>query len=250
MIGKSLPLLLLLLVPSIIDALGTQVICYDHKRMLTLIEGLNGTVDEQLSLAASTWGKLRADYPRDVAKIDELDETMQRVMCNKDQNISLSQQLQGHLMREHIREHLETINTTALFRQALEAPEHELGKWQLAIGRHSQRFHCLFKPEQLQKIIGSVLKRLYSLEKSNKLAALLYQLYLVGSRAKESFQLMVSSELLLYERYKSGGQKSVDFDNYMAKMWQSLQLEEPYTSLDQALKQRLVDAIIDLLGYL
>ncbi|XP_022230921.2 uncharacterized protein LOC111079898 [Drosophila obscura] len=248
MIGKSLSLFLLLLVPYSIDALGTQVICYDHKRMLTLIEGLNGTLNEQLSLAAATWGKLRADYPRDVAKIEDLDETMQHVMCSKDKNITLSQHLQGHLLREHIREHLETINSTALFTQALEAPEHELGKWQLAIGRHSQRFHCLFKPEQLQKIIGSVMKRLYSLEKSTKMAALLYQLYLVGN--KESFQLMVFAELMIYERYKSGGQKSAEFGNYMAKMWQSLQLEEPYASLDQAIKQSLVNAIIELLGYL
>ncbi|XP_017155337.1 uncharacterized protein LOC108164215 [Drosophila miranda] len=248
MIGKSLALFLLLLGPSIIEALGTQVVCYDNKRMLSLIEGLNGTVDEQLSLAAFTWGKLRADYPRDVAKIEDLDETMQHVMCSKDKNITLSQHLQGHLLREHIREHLETLNSTALFKQALESPEHELGKWQLAIGRHSRRFHCLFMPAQLQKIIGSVLKRLYRLEKASAMAAFLYQLYMVGN--KDSFQLMVYSELLLYERYKSGGQQRPEFGSYMAKMWQSLQMEEPYATLDQAVKQRLLDAIIDLLGYL
>jgi len=52
--------------------LGTQVISYDNKRMLQLIEDFNGTVSEQLYLVSATWGKLKADYPRDVAKIEDL----------------------------------------------------------------------------------------------------------------------------------------------------------------------------------
>jgi len=40
--------------------------------MLQLIEDFNGTVSEQLYLVSATWGKLKADYPRDVAKIEDL----------------------------------------------------------------------------------------------------------------------------------------------------------------------------------
>ncbi|XP_016964683.1 uncharacterized protein LOC108034323 [Drosophila biarmipes] len=243
---------LLLIFPPLIVAteatLGTQVVSYDNKRMLQLIEDFNGTVAEQLSLVSATWGKLKADYPRDVAKIEDLEETLQHVVCRKEANVTVRQHLQGYLIREQIREHLEILNTTELFRQALDSEEHELGKWQLAIGLHSRRFHCLFKPDQLNRVLERVLRRVYTLPGSTKLAALFYQLYLTGNR--QSYGLMIRAELMLYDRYKRGGEVSQEFCGYMAKLWQSIQLEEFYSGLDQSTKQRLVDAVIDLLKYL
>ncbi|KAH8412578.1 hypothetical protein KR009_003245 [Drosophila setifemur] len=247
MITKSVFLVPLIFIPAI-AALGTQVVTYDNQKMLSLIKNLNGTVSEQLSLAAATWGKLRADYPRDVAKIEDFYDTLQLVMCQPERNITMGQQLQGYLIREQIREHLEIVNTTQIFQKALEAEEHELGKWQLAIGRHSQRLHCLFKSDMLRRIMAKVIRRLYTLEESGQLASFLYQLYMAGNR--ESYKSMVQAELMLYDRYKRGGKKSPEFSRYMAKLWQSLQLDEYYPGLDQATKQELLDAVIDLLGYI
>ncbi|EDV54500.1 uncharacterized protein LOC6548743 [Drosophila erecta] len=228
-------------------ALGTQVASYDHKRMLLLIADFNGTAAEQLLLAAATWGKLRADYPRDVAKIEDLEETLNHVVCRKQSNVTVRHHLQGYLIREQIREHLQTLNSSDLFQQALQSEDHELGKWQLAIGQHSRRLHCLLKPGQLSRLIEAVIRRVYTLEGSTRLAALLYQLYL-GNR--ESYASMVEAELMLYERYKSGGKNSLEFGGYVAKLWQSIQMEEFYPGLDQHTKQRLVDAVIDLLRFL
>ncbi|XP_052852699.1 uncharacterized protein LOC128262465 [Drosophila gunungcola] len=247
MISKLFLIFPLLFVPAW-AAFGTQVVSYDNKRMLKLIEDLNGTVSEQLSLVAATWGKLRVDFPRDVAKIEDLDETLQQVVCRKERNVTVRHQLQGYLIREQIREHLEILNTTDMFQQALASEEHELGKWQLAIGKHSQKLHCLFKPDQMIRILQRVLRRVYTLEGSSKLAAFFYQLYMAGNRA--SYISMVQAELMLYERFKNGGQNNQEFSGYMAKLWQSLQLEEFYSGLDQNTKQRLVDAIIDLLKFL
>lgn len=246
MIATLLLVFPLLFMPS--DAtLGTQVISYDNKRMLQLIEDFNGTVSEQLFLVVSTWGKLKADYPRDVAKIEDLEETLQHVVCRKERNVTVRHHLQGYLIREQIREHLETLNCSDLFQQALQSEDHELGKWQLAIGQHSRKLHCVFKPDQLTRILKAVIRRTYTLERSTRLAALLYQLY-IGNR--EFYAAMVEAELMLYERYKSGEKNSQEFSGYMAKLWQSIQIEEFYPGLDQNTKQRLVDAIIDLLKFL
>jgi len=247
MISKLIFILPLLFVRTE-ATLGTQVISYDNKRMLQLIEDFNGTVSEQLYLVSATWGKLKADYPRDVAKIEDLEETLGHVVCRKESNVTVRQHLQGYLIREQIREHLEILNTTDLFRQALESEEHELGKYQFAIGQHSRKFHCIFKPDQLNRVLARVLHRVYSLQSSTKLAAFFYQLYITGNR--ESYGLMIQAELMLYDRYKRGGEISQEFCRYMAKLWQSIQLEEFYSGLDQRIKQRLVDAIIDLLKYL
>ncbi|KAH8281626.1 hypothetical protein KR054_001846 [Drosophila jambulina] len=237
----------LLFLPAIV-ALGTQVVSYDNGRMLDLIENLNGSVSEQLSLVAATWGKLRADYPRDVGKIEALQETLQHVICKPARNVTLQHNLQAHLIREHIREHLEILNTTALFQLALEAEEHDQGKWQMEIGRHSQKLHCLYKPEQRDRILQKVLRKIYNFQNISKLAALFYQLYITGNR--ESYLTMIHAELMLYERYKIIGQQSVEFNSYMAKLWQSFQLDDFYSGLDPATKQRLVNAIIELLKYL
>ncbi|KAH8269300.1 hypothetical protein KR018_002215 [Drosophila ironensis] len=227
---------------------STQVITYDNKKMLDYIENLNGTVPEQLFLVTVTWGKLRVDYARDVAKIEELAETLDRFMCRKERNITMRDHLREHLIRDQIREHLEFLNTTSLFHQALGAEDHELGKWQLAVGRHSQKLHCLYKPHQLKSIMEKVLRKLYTLEKSGELAAFFYQLYLSGNR--DSYKLMVQTELMLYERYRNGGITNRDFSSYLAKLWQSLQMDEFYVGLDQTTKQKLIDAVIELLGYL
>ncbi|KAH8262701.1 uncharacterized protein [Drosophila bipectinata] len=237
-----------LFVVEVIDALGTQVATYDTKKMLELIENLNGTVSEQLSLAAITWGKLKADFPNDVSKMDDLDGAVVRVLCRPERNITLRQQLQGYLIRENIREHLEVLNTTEIFQQALEAEDHEVGKWQLAIGRHSQRLHYLFKPEKLKQIMEKVIRKLYKLENAGQLASFCYQLYIAGNR--DSYNCMVQTELMIYNRYKIFGKTSPDFSRYMAKLWQSLQMEEFYVGLDSPTKQGLLEAIIDLLGYL
>ncbi|XP_016974423.1 uncharacterized protein LOC108041129 [Drosophila rhopaloa] len=247
MIRKLFLIFPLLFIPAL-ATFGTQVVSYDNKRMLHLIEDFNGTVSEQLSLVAATWGKLRADYPRDVAKIEDLEETLQHVVCRKERNVTVRHHLQGYLIREQILEHLEILNTTDLFQQALESEEHELGKWQLAVGKYSQKLHCLYKPEQMNRILERVLRRVYTLERSSKLAAFLYQLYIFGNRA--SYVTMVQAELMLYERYKRGEQNNQRFSGYMAKLWQSLQKEDFYSGLDQNTKQRLVDAIIDLLKFL
>ncbi|XP_017007072.2 uncharacterized protein [Drosophila takahashii] len=228
--------------------LGTQVISYDNKQMLRLIEDFNGTVSEQLFLVAATWGKLKADYPRDVAKIEDLQETLERVVCRKESNVTVRHHLQGYLIREQIREHLEIVNATDLFRQALASEEHEVGKWQLAIGQHSRKLHCLFKPDQLNRILERVLRKVYTLEGSTKLAAFFYQLYMSGNR--NSYYLMVQAELMLYDRYRRGGEVSQEFSGYMAKLWQSIQMDEFYSGQDQNIKQRLVDAVIDLLKFL
>ncbi|KAH8334036.1 hypothetical protein KR059_006012 [Drosophila kikkawai] len=237
----------LLFLPAI-AALGTQVVSYDNRRMLDLIENLNGSVSEQLSLVAVTWGKLRADYPRDVGKIEALQETLQHVICKPARNVTMRHNLQAHLIRENIREHLEILNTTALFQEALEAEEHDQGKWQMAIGRHSQKLHCLYKPVQLERILQKVLRKIYNLKSISKLAALFYQLYI--ARNRESYVTMIHAELMLYDRYKAIGQQSVEFNSYMAKLWQSFQLDDFYSGLDQPTNQRLVGAIIELLKYI
>lgn len=248
MISKPLLIIPLLFLPAIVTSLGTQVVTYDNQRMLDLIENLNGTVSEQLSLVAATWGKLRADYPRDVGKIMDLKDTLHYVICKPTSNVTMRHSLQAHLIRESIREHLEILNSTALFQEALQAEDHDQGKWQIAIGRHSQKLHCLFKPVQLDRILQKVLRKLYSLERASKLAALFFQLYITGNR--ESYVTMIHAELMLYERYKIIGQQSQEFNSYMAKLWQSFQLDDFYPELDQPTKQRLVDAVIDLLKYL
>ncbi|XP_017082550.2 uncharacterized protein LOC108115555 [Drosophila eugracilis] len=247
MITKLFLLFPLLIAPATCT-LGTQVISYDNKRMLQLIVDSNGTVSEQLFLVAATWGKLKADYPKDIAKIEDLEETLQLVVCRKKGNATIRHHLEGYLIREQIREHLEILNMTDLFKEALESEEHQLGKWQFSIGQHSRKLHCLFKPNQLNRILDKVIRRVYTLKNSSKLAAFLYQLYVSGNR--ESYVSMVQAELILYERYKSGEQNSQEFSAYMAKLWQSLQLEDFYPGLDQNTKQRLVDAIIDLLKFL
>ncbi|XP_043643553.1 uncharacterized protein LOC122613437 [Drosophila teissieri] len=246
MLATLLLVLSLLFMPSY-GTLGTQVISYDNKRMLLLIEDFNGTVSEQLFLVGATWGKLKADYPRDVAKIEDLEETLQHVVCRKESNVTVRHHLQSYLIREQIREHLETLNSSDLFQQALQSEDHELGKWQLAIGHHSRKLHCLFKTDQLTRILGLVIRRAYTLERSTRLAALLYQLY-IGNQ--ESYSSMVEAELILYKRYKSDEKNSQEFSEYMAKLWQSIQIEEFYPGLDQNTKQRLVDAVIDLLKFL
>ncbi|KAH8266342.1 hypothetical protein KR038_006006, partial [Drosophila bunnanda] len=244
---SKLVIISVLFLPAI-AALGTQVVTYDNRRMLDLIENLNGSVTEQLSLVAATWGKLRADYPRDVGKIEALQETLQHVICKPARNVTLQHNLQAHLKGENIREHLEILNTTALFQEALEAEEHDQGKWQMAIGRHSQKLHCLYKPVQLKRILERVLRKIYNLKSISKLAALFFQLYITGNR--ESYVTMVHAELMLYERYKSIGQQSVEFNSYMAKLWQSFQLDDFYSGLDQATSQQLINAVIELLKYL
>ncbi|KAH8393221.1 hypothetical protein KR200_010832 [Drosophila serrata] len=237
----------LLFLPAIV-ALGTQVVSYDNRRMLDLIENLNGSVSEQMSLVAATWGKLKVDYPRDVGKIEALQETLQHVICKPARNVTLQHNLQAHLIRENIREHLEVLNTTVLFQKASEAEEHDQGKWQMAIGRHSQRLHCLYKPVQLERILQKVLRKIYNLQSVSKLAALFFQLYISGNR--ESYLTIIHAELMLYERYKIIGKQSVEFNGYMAKLWQSFQLDDFYSGLDQDTNQRLVNAIIELLKYL
>ncbi|XP_001965274.3 uncharacterized protein LOC6506918 [Drosophila ananassae] len=245
---KLLFFISMLCVLEAVDALGTQVPSYDYNKMLELIENRKGPVDEQLSLAAITWGKLKADYPKDVSKMEDLDGTLIRVLCRAESNTTLRQHLKGYLIRESIREHLAVQNTTEIFQEALEAEEHEVGKWQLAIGRHSQRLHYLFKPEKLKQIMEIVIRKLYKLQSSGQLASFLYQLYIAGNR--DSYKLMVQTELMLYNRYKSFGKPSPNFSSYMAKLWQSLQMEDFYAGLDPLTKQELIDAIIDLLGYL
>lgn len=180
--------------------------------------------------------------------MEDLDDALMRVLCRPESNTTLRQHLQGYLIRESIREHLAVLNTTEIFQEALQAEEHEVGKWQLAIGRHSQRLHYLFKPEKLKQIMEKVIRKLYKLESSGQLASFCYQLYIAGNR--DSYSLMVQTEIMLYNRYKSFGKPSHDFSSYMAKLWQSLQMENFYVGLDPQTKTELIAAVIDLLAYL
>ncbi|XP_068151262.1 uncharacterized protein [Drosophila tropicalis] len=239
---------LFILLPSLLDALGTQVAGYDYKRMLAIIRNFNGTLNDQLNLVSITWGKLQADYPRDIGKMEDLSETLTHIMCQKEGNSSLQQNLKGYLIREQIAEYMEVSNTSDLFRVALVAPEHDMGKWQLKLSEHSQRLHCLFNAKQLQNIMQNVIHRVYTKEFSLPLSILLRQLYLANNR--ESYQLMVRSELILYQRYKTHGRREEKFGTYMAKLWQQIQADPFYADLDHETKRYLLDAVIELLHYL
>ncbi|XP_030383323.1 uncharacterized protein LOC115630802 [Scaptodrosophila lebanonensis] len=238
-------LLLLIFVLPAITAVGTQVVSYDNTRMLELIKQTEA-VEDQLSLAAATWGKLRSDYPRDVPKIENFATTLAHVVCQSSKNITMQQLLQGYLLRENIRLHLATLNTTALFKEALQASDHEQGKWQTQIAKESEKLHCLFKPKQLRELVNTLVRRLYQLERGRQFAAYLYQLYMPGNR--DSYELMVHAELLLFERYESAGLRPATYREYMAQLWEVIKREAFYASLPQKLKDRLIDVAISTLN--